>query len=234
MHKQLNEYVEYTIAQYIIKPRYKIDRESLLDICQDFKHFKKEDLFWHISSFMNLNIFTDLAIIKLKTNLPSIWYSRKSAIEHYKFNNLDDDQKHLYSYNENGIMIALKNKILNWRGVSMNSSRKAVSLLKKNPDKINYNQLNLNSSDWAVSLLKMNPDKFNINNAIYNSNPEIVNWFLENQQNINWGDFKINTNAKAIEVCSSKGYEIPKETIDFKFTNQLYKLFIKLFYDAKF
>ena len=261
MPKRLNEYVEYTISQYIIKPRYKIDSNTMLDICSDIVNNNFEDNFTQ-SSIFNLNIFTDLVIVKLGVKckdsinhleynvpsslrelaslsplglkvLPHIWYSRPSAIEHDRFNNLKDTFKYLYSFNVNGVRLALKNKMLNWRGINMNSSRKAISLLKKNLDQLNYPQLNLNSSNWAVSLLKSNPEKIDFTNASYNSHPLIVNWFLENQQYIDWSNFIMNTNPNAIKLCISKGFRIHEETIDYKFTNQLYKFFIKILYDVK-
>jgi hypothetical protein len=254
MPKRLNEYVEYTISQYIIKPRYKINNNTMLNICSDFVDNNFEDTFIQSSDF-NLNIFTDLAIIKLGAKckdtinhlefnvsrlspnglnvLPHIWYSRPSAIEHDRFNNFKDTFKYLYSFNVNGVRLALKNKMLNWRGINMNPSRKAISLLKKNLDQLNYPQLNLNSSDWAVSLLRTNPEKIDFTNASYNSHPSIVNWFLENQKHIDWGNFIMNTNPDAIKLCISNGFTIHEETIDYKFTNQLYKFFIKMLYDVK-
>ena len=128
--KQLNEYVEYTMAQYIIKPRYKVSNKVLLDIYENLDNYKTDQLYIY-STDMNLNIFTDLAIIILGHLLPESFYARPSAIEHYRFNNFDPDSEHLYSYNENGIFLALKMKKLNWRGISKNSSKKAISLLKK-------------------------------------------------------------------------------------------------------
>ena len=41
--------------------------------------------------------------------------------------------------------------------LSRNPSRKAISLLEKNPDKIDYHRLSENTSPHAISLLVKNP-----------------------------------------------------------------------------
>ena len=82
---------------------------------------------------------------------------------------------------------------LHWYSLSLNKTPHAISLLEKNPDKINWNCLSLNPT--AIHLLEKNLDK--ISWHYLSANPNAIHLLEKNQDKNCW--FMLSTHSPIFE-----------------------------------
>jgi hypothetical protein len=105
---------------------------------------------------------------------------------------------------------------------------KAIHLLEKNLDKINWYYLSGNPA--AIHILEKNPDKINWKSL--STNPAAIHILEKNLNKINWKS--LSTNPAAIHLLKSNqdrinGYYLSENPAIFELDKQAYKITINLF-----
>uniref|UniRef100_A0A6C0HCU5 Uncharacterized protein n=1 Tax=viral metagenome TaxID=1070528 RepID=A0A6C0HCU5_9ZZZZ len=109
------------------------------------------------------------------------------------------------SANPNGVKLLKKNREkIDWDCLSCNISKKAIKLLKKNPDKINWYWLSQNPS--AIELILQHRDMVDWRQLCKNPHPAAVKLLEENYIEIDWS--YMSANPSAIYLLEQYAYKI--------------------------
>lgn len=215
--KILTSYINYTIGQYIIEPKYKfvkwlkntkkynenskkyeivdlainmiISKRNLSDKLNKIRNNYHEDLFFDNLYFM-VNRLIDIKKIWTNTVI-------KNFFSYYK------TEENIEDAIQNAIQKNFSLRHINALGmkyvvecICLNKDKKVAPIIKEHFEEISWRILSRNSADWAVDILLNNLNKVDYSDLSINSNDRIVDYLLKNQSLIDVVCILLNTNIK--------------------------------------
>jgi len=155
-------------------------------------------------------------LVRPTTKLGSVWRKIKYILGIHQLQPLDDFWFY-YNLSKNPAAMPLIEYIyeyypdrLDWGQLAVNPA--AVSLLKRNPQKINWQYLSSNPSPDAIDLLEQNPQK--IAWKYLSENPSAIRLLEENPDKINWEKICKNQNAVPLIAKNMHRIKIPVDYTD--------------------
>ena len=98
-----------------------------------------------------------------------------------------------YDYESEYLKNLYPDNTIHWGFLSNNTSKKAIKMLKENPEKIDWPWLSSNTSKKAIELLRENPEKIDWYWA--SQNPKAIDLIEENLDKADWRQLCKNPNA---------------------------------------